>query len=327
MKQQLVTVGLVVLLMISLGLIVRLAWTNHELKNRTDRLNSQLMAANLAVGKAETKFGDASRYITELEGSLKLEVEKWKGVLTRYVALEAKYRALRKYKGNAQVVYVEGPRIEVPVDNTFQRGMLYEAVTDKALLPVRVIERTVKDHRVKIWCEVKPKPNSQDKLPMTIGYEFHLKIRGQMVEKRLDDGAVVHFAKLWLVDDAGKTKETLPLQNFEVVVQDERKPKFYWWVPHLDAGVSIGVTNRTQLHTGGNLGLSAMGYGLAKNDLTWRFARVGLEMAESSGLSVDPVMWNLGSMVPLISNLWLSPHMVFREDEQIVLGILFGAVL
>jgi len=327
MKQTLISIGLALLLMISLGLIVRLAWTNQELKERTGQLNNQLMASNLAVGKAETRFGDASKYISELEGSLKVEVEKWKGVLTRYVTLEARYRSLKRYKGNAQVVYVEGPTIEVPIELAFERGMLYEAVTDKTLIPVKVIRRKVKDYRMSILCEVKPKANSRHRLPMDISYQLQLRIRGQIVEKRLEQGAVVHFAKLWFVDKEGNAKDMLPLQKFQVVVEDERKPKFYWWAPHLDAGATIGVSNRLRLHTGGSFGVSAMGYGITKNDLTWRFARLGLELSDSPGLSLDPAMFNLGSMLPLVSNLWVSPHVVMRVDGAVVVGVLVGAVL
>lgn len=52
-------------------------------------------------------------------------------------------------------------------------------------------------------------------------------------------------------------------------------PRFYWWAPHLNAGINFGV------ESGGffsrpTIGASFLGYGASKNDLKWKFLNAGI---------------------------------------------------
>lgn len=312
-------------LFVSLGLLVRIGMLKKKSETYAAQLQDRLLAANLEVGKARTMYGDVSKKASVLEEELKVEIKKWKGSMTRFVSLEAKYRTLKKTKTKAKIVYVDKPPVEIPAELKVQRGMLYEAVTDNTLVPVKVLQRKVKDHKIAIACKVEPQPGQR--VPMEIAYEMNLRLRGQLVEKKLEDGNLVHFMNLFIIDENGNIREKAPLTHFEVVVDNsDIKPKFYWWAPHLDIGASLSVSRLIPV-AGGSVGISLAGYGDTKNDLKWRFGRLGVDVSDRLGFSIDPALWNLGSVLPLVSNIWLSPHIVFRADGSRAYGFMIGAVL
>ena len=56
------------------------------------------------------------------------------------------------------------------------------------------------------------------------------------------------------------------------------------------------------------MGISFMSYGKTADDMIWRFIRIGVGAAGSDfSLTLSPAMFNLGKILPLVSNLWITP--------------------
>lgn len=89
----------------------------------------------------------------------------------------------------------------------------------------------------------------------------------------------------------------------------EKSTQFYWWAPHLDLAIDNTLTlqSDTFFNPGASLGLSIMGYGRTKNDLDWKFIRVGIgaNVEKNFYLTLQPVEYNIGKFIPLLSDLWV----------------------
>jgi hypothetical protein len=70
-----------------------------------------------------------------------------------------------------------------------------------------------------------------------------------------------------------------------------------------------------------------MAYGRTVNDNDWRFIRLGAGVTtkENWFLELDPVQYNLGRYIPLISDLWLGIGVAY--DGSWGLGISIGTTL
>lgn len=318
-----------VLLALSVVLTAKVGWQHHQLGRAYDTVNESLMSANLELGKAETKFADANAYIGELEKELQTVIKDKNEYITRYGQLEVEYRNLLEHSGNAEIVYVDGQTVEVPAELNLIRGLLYEAVTEKTIVPVKQLSMSHSDYRLDIGCFVNPYPNSDRQIPMEIKLQLHLLFYGQLVETRTPTGAVNYYLNLYEMDDKGNKIAKLELKKFEVIVEKPTKLTFMWWNPKLDVGLFAGVTDSLTLRAGGDIGISFMSYGLTKNDLLWRFGRVGLNLtSDSVGLSLVPVQWNVGSAVlPLVDNLWIGPYGSISLDTEKSLGLMLSVSL
>lgn len=320
-KINLTLVALVVALAGALGLLGKVAWDKRELNHVNSALNEQLMEARLEIGRAHTQFGDAQKYAKDLEKALEEEISNRNAEITRYGELLAKYNTLKQHKGKTKIVYVEGSETK----DKFETGHWYVARDEKTLLEMEGLRGPYSDHRIDALCQFSP--GDVDAAAFNFEYNLHLKFSGQLVETITPSGAINHYFNMWELDEKGKRVEKLTIADYSVVINDQRAPKFYWWAPHLDVGLVMGVDLSPKFRTGGTIGVSAMGYGLTENDLSWRFLRVGMDLAASPGVSFDPAMYNLGEHIPLISNLWVSPHVVYMFKGQWMLGFMVGAVL
>ena len=319
MAKWLIAVGIaLVLVLVAFGYSSCKAF---ELQGLYDEKNKQLMAMNLEIGRAKTEFGNANKYIGELEDELQNEIAEREAVVTRYGELRAEYSVLAKSRGNAEVIYVDTPAIEVE-EPTFERGLLYEAVTDKTLAKVEQLRRIYTDHRLKIDCAVIPFLNNDRKIPIIIGYKLDFKLKAQIIETRTPTGAINHYVNIFEIDDKDKVIGKLTLKDFSFVVQDETSAHFFWWTPHLDIGIYGGINLDLDPAFGATVGMSFMGYGLTKNDLFFKFLRVGIDFSdEFFALSISPAQWNAATLLPLVSNLWISPFASFSFDGRKTLGL------
>lgn len=319
-KINLTLVAMVVALAAALGLLGKVAWDKRELNHVNSALNEQLMEAKLEIGRAYTQFGDADRYAKDLEKALEEEIKNRNAEITRYGELVARYEALKKHKGKGKIIYVDKPD-----SKGLKPGHWYVALADGKLQEFAGLRGPYSDHRLDALCEFSPgKDNGAN---FGFEYNLHLKFSGQLVETITPSGAINHYFNMWELDDKGKRVDKLVIEDYSVVINDQRAPKFYWWAPHLDVGLVLGVDMSPKFRTGGTIGVSAMGYGLTENDLSWRFLRLGMDLAARPGVSFDPAMYNLGEHIPLISNLWVSPHVVYLFNGQWMLGFMVGAVL
>ena len=54
---------LIISLLLCLGLLGKISYGHRELKSSNQQLNTQLMQADLDLGRAKTEFGDAQKHI------------------------------------------------------------------------------------------------------------------------------------------------------------------------------------------------------------------------------------------------------------------------
>lgn len=306
----------------------KLYWDKHRLGKAYDQLNGQLMQANLELGKAKTAFGKASEKLEKLEKDLQASLLANNELITKYSELEAKYTALANFSPQPDIVYVEGPAVEVPKELNLIRGLLYEAITEHTLAPLASIGANASDHRLSLHCIIKPFTNTERLIPVSLGYELHLKIGAQLIETIMPSGAVNNYVRLFELDDKGKPVGEFQLTKFSVLVEDRTKSHFMWWAPRLDFGVNLNLTQDFKFTPNGSFGISVMAYGKTRADMSWRFLRFGFDFTRGSvGASFAPALWNFGTVLPLIENLWLGPNVGIMSDGSKMFGLSFNVGL
>lgn len=321
------TIILIGALVLATGLLGKIGWQNWELEDSNTMLNRQLMQANLEVGRARTEFGDAEKYIGELEGAIQEEIQDRDATLTRIGTLTAQLRRRSKKSGKAKTVYVEGPTVEVPAEINYIAGVLYQAITERTLRRLDNMHAEYEDERVKILVTISSYPNRLGDIAVEWDVDSFLRIRGVLAETRTPSGAINHYITLYEIDQDGNDVSKLELTQFNMVVTDERKPKFHLWAPHVDVGLNVGWSAR-RLRYGGLAGLSLMGFGLTRNDLTWRFLRLSLDVQEDLALGITPVLYNIGNSIPLVSNLWVGVGLNWSpSSSNKALTLSLGSVL
>lgn len=121
--------------------------------------------------------------------------------------------------------------------------------------------------------------------------------------------------------------------------QANPESKFYWLNPRLDLGVFAGVTalnvpilgnNDTLASAGADLGLSLMSYGETKVESWWRFVRLGAGYnlnRKAFQLSVAPALFNVGKVLPLITNMYLGPNVGLDSGGGMTINLGLGVQL
>ena len=319
----------IILLLGSFGLLGSIAIDKYRSEKVATLLQEQLMEANLEIGRAKTQFGDAEKYVNELEESLQSEIKARNAEITRYGKLEARYRtAITELTGKTITTYLTGEEIKVPGDcATFTRGLLYQAITDKTLIALGVFGAAFTDHRINMECMVHPYPNRNRDIPIAAKYQLDLKVIGQIVETITPEGAVNHYINLWEIDEKGDRTGKFNLKSYNVIVKDERANSFELWAPRLDIAVGLSIASGLQFLPSASIGVSTSGYGISNTNLTWRFLRLSMDISEAPGIGFTPVLYNIGKLLPLVSNMWLGPHVSYNLEGQWGLGLILGAVL
>lgn len=321
-----------ILLAVALGIVLvllgKVAYTNHKLAKQTTHLSSELMRSNLDLGRAETSFGNAQSKIIKLDSALQKEISQRDALVTRYGELQAIHRVLVKKRRvkNVKTVYIEGKSIQCKNEH-FTRGLLYEAITTKTLLPLVSHSGVFKDFRVTISCSINPQPNSNRIIPMRAGYTLHQRFGGQLVETRLPNGGINHYVVLYEIGDKGKRLKNLKIEKWSVLATNELAPQWYWWLPRLDLGGFAGAGQGKVPYLAGSAGVSFMGFGKTKNDLSWRALRLSADFGEDVGIGFTPGLYNIGELVPLVFNMWVGPHISKGLNSGWTLGTVLGAQL
>ena len=158
---------------------------------------------------------------------------------------------------------------------------------------------------------------------------------GQQDDTDKHEGTMVFYHTISLVnksriDLAGKEFK-LKTTSSEFKQLLEKTSQFYWWAPHLDIGIdnSFAPTSETIYNPGASLGFSIMGYGQTKNDLSWKFIRLGagVNLESQFYLTLAPVAYNIGQFIPLISDLWISIGPTWSIDNQWGISISLSTTL
>lgn len=329
MKLNLIVAALIASLVLSLGLLVRVGITNYKLKNATRTLNSQLQRANLEKGQALTLVGEANDRVVLLEQGLQDSINDLGLQVTRYAELEAKYQVLKRKKGQVRVEYYPGDPVAVECNNIeFTRGLYYEAVTDKTLAAVEKMAASYKDDRLTATCTFSPIPNRRRELPFLFTYSLNFRMRARLVETISPTGAINHFIQIHELNPKGEEKGELTLTQFEVIVDDQRAERFHWFNPKLDVGgIGTVLLPEAEFKPGASLGISLVGYGKTQNDLIWRFGRLSFDLMEKPGIGFTPALYNIGIPLPVISDIWLGPHVGWMFPEGGYVGLLVSSQL
>jgi hypothetical protein len=327
MNDKLTTIGLAVFLGIALVLLAKIAWTNHQLENARNTLTSQLQTADLELGRARTELGNVKAELATLDKDLQNSIKKNKEQAIAYSKLRAEYDVLAAKKP-ATVIVERGIPVECPAGK-FALGQIYRATSDTKLDPLFLITGTAEDFRMKMSCEVNGEPTASKEIPVNLSYALHMNFSGMFLQTRLPDGGFNHYFKLYEINKAGKVVGEIKLTEFKTVMEDLTMDHFMWWNPHVDIAAYL-LVNKNPLREpllGASLGLSLAGYGITDNDLQARFARFSFDLGNTVGIGFEPVSYNLGELIPLISNLWLGPHVTYDFSKGWFGGFTLGAML
>lgn len=315
-------------LALAVGLVGKLAWTNYQLNQRTSQLNEQLMQANLELGRAHTQFGNVEKYVKTLEEGIQAEIKERNAIATSFAHFKANLKINKPVtivKNQVKTIYKD-KIIEVPAKLELKLGGVYQVVGPGKVYEISVIPFKFKDHLVEVYHMAIPNLGNFG-FKHKFGYRISLGIAGQMVETRTSSGAVNHYLNLYALGPNGEKTQRLNLQEFNVVVKDLTKPKWWWWSPHIDIGALGLVDQNLKLHAGGSLGFSVGGYGHTKNDLSWRYLRLSLDLSKKAGIGISPVVYNMGEFLPLISDLWIGPHLTWALKDEWLMGFTLNSIL
>jgi hypothetical protein len=302
------------------------AWLQlRELKHVNDQLNAELMQAKLEVGKAHTQFGDAQKYIAELEDKLQREIAAHNELVTQYGELLAAYNAHGGGHSDPSDPVIDPV---VGTETLLDPGALYVAQGEHELQPFsQPMKYGLSDSRLNINVAVSTMPRGSLKfVPVAdIQYDLHLNILAHFAQTITESGAVNNYAELYEVDKDGKRLGKFEITKFEYIVEDLRKPKLRWWAPHIDLAVIAGWSGGVL--TGASIGLSPSGYGKTDNDLTVRFPRIGIDITSGIGIDFSPAVFNIADPLPLISNIWIGPFVSATHNRGYGFGLLIGVVM
>lgn len=334
------TVILAVAVLMSGGLLTKFSFDKFALEDANAQLNEQLMQKDLELGRAHTQFGDAEKEIKKLSEEIQDEISDREATVEMYGELLAKYKVAKQKLKTKKVEVIteekisfekcagEGDLMCFPFDHT-RVGYLYSFDFNYNLVPVRELKGKHEDRRIIILSKVLNIPDGRGgwKPHMIMEYSLEMDFKLQVTQTRTPTGAVNNYAELWEVDTEGNKLKQLELQSFEVVVEEPLDREWYWWAPHLDVGGVFGADISPQFQTGGSIGVSFMGWGRTVNDLTLRVARISLDYTDMPGIGITPVLYNVGEPLPLLSNLWIGPHVAYSFGSQWQFGVFLGAVL
>ena len=280
---------------------------------------SELQKAKLEIGRAKTTIGDANQYIDDLEKSQQEEIDKHNATLALYGELKAKYA---NSGGSTRIITLPGEVIEVPMDladyHYFWDSPELGLIDIGTEIPIDFQDFHLKFHALL---------SSKDGEPtLAAEYQLHINIGGYFVQAIQPDGSLAHYAYLWEIRPDGTKSADFTLAEFHVVVKDHRAPHFML-APHVDIGGVPGVRDG-EFSAAVSVGVSGWGYGPTQNDLIWRFGRLGMNATRDSlGVSVAPVLYNLGGPMPLFSNLWIGPQVDYDLWKGLGYGVFLGSVL
>jgi hypothetical protein len=281
-------------------LVGALAFYYYQDGKKTEHLlaitNEQLQQANLELGRAKTTVTEQAKVhkaaMADMDKKIRAEIKARKALITLYAKLEADYKTkVEEVKALTKIIQ-DGKEIPLPKDSIF-------LCKDGKCTPIESMIYTYSDFRISI---------QGDAIQETLSYDLHQRFKVQFAETKLPSGGNNHYIKLYELDDKGNNVGELTITSFEVLKAEGFPDHFDWWNPKIDVGLWGGANTDLQGIWGGDIGISLMSYGKTDNDIAWKFIRFGFGATRFGGeISLSPVQFNIGSVLPLISNLWLTP--------------------
>jgi hypothetical protein len=284
--------------------------SDELLKTKT----TELQAANLAIGKAQTEITTQKKLqaeaLAELDQQLQDTIKKHNALITMYSDLEASYKVSVK-NGDSLVGVIEELKKATSIADLPVAQLFYKK-PDGTLAEIKTLTWTWKDFRIDLAGSTTTdglNPDSTIKIKHIVSYNMHMRFRSQFIEAKLPNGVPTHYAKLFELDPAGKDIGELTLDSFVVTKAEELSVQNHWWSPHLDLGIGFGG-NKDGFSWLAEIGFSVSSRGATKDDSTWRFFRIGTGITSQKQYSMTfaPVSFNIGKHIPFTSNIWIHPY-------------------
>lgn len=289
---------------------------NHDLNELLEQRTEELQSAKLEIGRAQTTIGNAQKEIKNLSARIQEEIEKNKQLLQLYAELKGKYEVEKnKVKIITQVIYKDR-EIPIPANKIFVK------LDDDTFEEVTSMQFNYNDFRLTL---------QGDAVKQELSYKLHQNFRAVFVESSGPGGVINHYAEIYEQDNEGKDVGAIQLTKFTVVKSDNLQNRFSWWNPKLDIELGLGsLLSDLNINPYFGLNISLMSYGKTEDDLSWRFARLGLGYFAFDDkkllLNFSPVVGNIAKKMPLISNIWTGPTIGTNFNGLVMVGLGISAV-
>ena len=162
--------------------------------------------------------------------------------------------------------------------------------------------------------------DASKKKPWTIKYDAIDIVVDTVVGKDKNNQLIFYHT----ISTINKSRPSLLNKKFKLKVVSsifkqtkQTQKRFYWWAPHISIGIDQGFPFRNPSYVlGSSLNFSVMGYGLTKDDNDWRLIKIGVgyNTRQKPYFSVIPFEYNIGKMIPLISDLWIGVGVAYDSN-------------
>jgi hypothetical protein len=268
---------------------------NQQLKALLEQSSSQLTSMNLSLGRALTKEGEAKLLVDKLSKSLRKEIKAQEESIALVADIEAELQVERKKQ--KVVTKVEYRDRDIVHEIPLPKDVLFLKTQEGDYQEVNSLKYNYKDFRIEI---------KGDAIKGELSYKLSQRFRAVLTQTNLLSGKKNHYIEIFEQDDKGKDIQKLELKNFKVVISSPPEKQFHWFNPKVDIGINGGLSFSLDPKWQLDVGISFLSYGRTKNDLDWRFLRIGLGYDGSDVLgSFSPVQYRLN--LPLFSNTWAFP--------------------
>jgi len=308
------------------------AWMKSELDHRDDQLKIELeknrrykiydaeYAANLA--RADTVIGSLKEDISELE----------KIAATKDDALK---EALDDIKNNNETIFNLGQTVAELDENIrklrTESSHVYKADTGDIneqyfidiMYPLKDKDGDISNEIPYAWAIFYPNKPASEKWKYGI-YQLDYNIR--TIQTKQEDGNINTYSEVWFQNNKRKISKGIDVP-IKITSSDFKQApipdkRFYLWAPHVSLNLDTAFGTNVDVSVGGGLSFNLSGYGRTKNDLSWKFIEVGLS---TNGADVwakfSPVSYNIGDLLPVISNTFISPFVGYGLDDG---ALMFG---
>ena len=305
----------------------------------------ELMKKDLAIGKAETQFGDAQAQLKNLSVEWQQWIKEHGGSVEDVAFWQAKYEASMSGQGQKIQITVPGsPGTATGSTTIINNGG--GASTPDSLSGVQTVDYVDSLGKV-VWLDTngdgKPDVKTSrivltykdyridvtvDALKNYFEYSLHQNFKGEYVKViEPKTGAVANFLKIYEIDDKGNTIKEMNLTDFKVITKAPvgDKSYYFWKNPKIDAGVNFNVSSRLQSNTSPEFGLSLSTKGKTKKDSEWRFFRFSAAQNKDKMIyNFSPACYNIGNKLPLINNTYICPT-IGKSDGNTIGGFSINA--
>ncbi len=300
-RTHIVLVSLVVLLV---GAMVgEYYWLNSQLTTANTAAQKAREEANLAIGKAQTLEATQKQLNTamasmskEIQDAIKKSGEQ----VTQFLSIIAS----SKSSGQGKLVVVDTNASKPNLSMDKPNG---QSIT---ITPARF---RFQDYRLTADIDIS---NNDFK------YVLEQKLSLQIVQTSDSSGIPISYAEISELDDKGKQVNKWTIDRFESLVLKPKDKQWYWWAFKINLQGSVGADFTGKGRAMFGIGFSPFAYGLTKNDNMLRLLNIGASYdGQYPVLTLSPVGYNLGQVIPLITDLWVWPTYGIGSSQMVLISI------